>query len=226
MFLKIYEDIKTKPCISGISHLKYSNLYLGFDGGYNDDVNPESVAELLVNKEIIGLIEGRMELGPRSLGARSILSDPQDNHVNWSINERLGRVEYMPFTLVIMDEYADDILVDWTKQHISSKHMTLTYQANRKWKDKLKGVIHVDGTDRPQILNENENPFYYAILKEFFKKTRIPVLINTSFNAHEEPILRTVEGGMNALSNNRIDALVAGNKLVYRNQKKIYLSGC
>ncbi len=201
--------------ISGIMHLRYPGIYLGFDAGSNEAVDPVTVAELLVNKEVVGLIDGRMEIGPRALGTRTILSDAQDNDVNWTINERLDRVEYMPFAPVIMEEYADDILIGWNKNHFSSKHMTLLYQVNPKWKERIKGVVHVDDSVRPQVLARSDNPFYYSILEEYFKKTGIPVLINTSFNVHGEPILRTAEEGINALRNNRIDVLVAGNKIRY-----------
>lgn len=205
--------------ISGIMHLNYPGIYLGYDASENHDVNPKIVAELLANKEVIGLIDGRMELGPRALGARTILCDAQDDNVNWTVNERLERVEYMPFAPVIMEEYADDILIGWSKDHISSRHMTLLYTVNPKWRERIKGVVHVDGSVRPQVLNEKDYPYYYAILKEYFKKTGIPVLINTSFNVHGEPILRTVEEGMSALQNNRIDALVAGNRIRYAKKR-------
>ncbi len=206
--------------ISGITQLRYPGIYLGFDAGSNYDVNPATVAELLVNKEVIGLIDGRMEIGPRALGARTILSDAQDSYVNWTINERLGRVEYMPFAPVIMEEYADDVLIGCDKRNLSSKHMTLLYQVNPKWRERIKAVVHVDGTVRPQVLNASDNPFYYAILYEYFKKTGIPVLINTSFNAHGESILRTVDEGIKALHDDRVDVLVAGNKIFYNSHKK------
>ncbi len=201
--------------ISGMGKPEWPGLYLGYDAGSNDSVNPSTVAELLANKKTVGLIEGRMELGPRALGGRSILSDAQDNHVNWTINERLDRVEYMPFAPVILEEFAHDVLVGWKKEHLSSKHMTLVYQVNPRWKQKIQGVVHVDGTVRPQVINRSDNPFYYAIVYEYYKTTGIPVLINTSFNAHGEPILRTVEEGIHALKSNRVDVLIARNEIMY-----------
>ena len=205
--------------ISGITELEHDGMYLGYDAGPNDKVNPETVAQLLADRKVVGLINGRMEIGPRALGARTILCDAQDNNVNWTVNERLGRVEYMPFAPVIMEEHAGDLLEDWKKDDLSSKHMTLLYHIKPEWRNRIKGVVHVDGSVRPQVLSEKDNPFYYAILKEYFKKTGIPALINTSFNAHGEPMLRTVEEGINALENNRVDALVAGNRIRYAEKK-------
>lgn len=206
--------------ISGIKYLDCSGIYMGYDAGRNDDVDPAKIAEFLVNRDVVGIIDGRMEMGPRALGARTILCDAQDNNVNWTVNERLDRVEYMPFAPVILEEYAGDVLMGWKKEHLSSKHMTLLYQVSPKWQDRIKGVVHVDGSVRPQVLNRNDNPFYYAILQEYFKKTGIPVLINTSFNAHGEPMLRTAEEGMDALHKNRVDILIAGNDIHYAKNNK------
>lgn len=200
--------------LSGIREIDVSQgMYLGFDVGSNSDVDPDAVAALLADNKVVGLMEGRMELGPRALGARSILADPRDGNANLSINDRLGRVEYMPFAPVILEEHADDILVGWSPSHLSSKHMTLVYGVQDKWRESLKGVVHVDGTVRPQVISRRDNPVYHDIVSAFHRKTGIPVLINTSFNAHGEPILRTIEEGLVALESRRIDALVAGNRL-------------
>lgn len=203
--------------LCGEQYLKHNtSMYMGYDAGSNIGVDFVEVASALADNKIVGLIEGKMEFGPRALGARSIISDPQDNNVNWTINERLGRVEYMPFAPVILEEYADNVLMGWKKKHDSSKHMTLTYKVKPEWVEKIKGVVHVDGTVRPQIINKETNPVYYSILKEYCNKTGIPVLINTSFNAHGEPMLRTVEDGLKALEHDRIDLLVAGNEIHYK----------
>ncbi|MBI4341820.1 MAG: hypothetical protein HY599_00460, partial [Candidatus Omnitrophica bacterium] len=157
--------------------------------------------------------------GPRALGARTILADPQDADANQTINDRLGRVEYMPFAPVILEEFAGEILQGWSPDHPSAKHMTLVYQVNPAWRARLSGVVHVDGTVRPQVLSEADHPFYHAILRAYWKRTGIPVLINTSFNAHGEPMLRTVEEGQRALEDGRVDALVAGNKLAFSDKR-------
>ena len=199
--------------LSGIREIDVPSLYLGYDAGRNTSVNFVEIARLLDADKVIGLIEGPMELGPRALGARSILASPQDSASNYTINERLGRVEYMPFAPVILEEYADQILEGWSKNDVSSGHMTLVYPVREKWKKKMKGVVHVDGTVRPQVICRSDNPVYYDIVDAYLKLTGIPALINTSFNSHGEPILRTVDEGRAALAMGRIDALVAGNRL-------------
>ena len=206
--------------VSGIERLQPTTLYLGFDAGRNPDVDPEEVGERLANREVVGLIDGPMELGPRALGARTILADPQDADANQTINERLGRVEYMPFAPVILQEFAGEVLRGWLPDHASARHMTLVYQVHPAWRERLAGVVHVDGTVRPQVLGEAEHPFYHAIVRAYWKRTGIPVLINTSFNAHGEPMVRTAEDGLRALAEGRVDALVAGNKVTSSNKQQ------
>lgn len=199
--------------ISGIQRLYSKGLYLGYDAGNNHNIDCEEVAQYLIDDQVVGVIEGRMELGPRALGARTILADPRDSNTNWTINERLGRVEYMPFAPVLMREHAESIIEGWSPFHRSSKHMTLTYQVKPEWKERIKGVVHVDGSVRPQVLEESDNPIYYRILEAYYRKTGIPVLINTSFNRHGEPMLRTVDHGIKALKEGRVDVLVAGGHI-------------
>ena len=193
--------------ILGFKNVKLNSLYAGYNAGYNKI--DSKVAKLIHNEKVVGLIEGKMEIGPRALGARSILANPKDSNINYSINSRLGRVEYMPFAPVILEEFAHDVLENWSKDHISSQHMTLVYKIKPKWKKILAGVVHVDSTVRLQIINEKINKTYYNILKEYYELSKIPVLINTSFNVHGEPMVRTLEDGLKALNQGRIDVLVA-----------------
>ena len=192
---------------------KLENLYLGVELPKNDQIDFEIVGKYLFQNKIIGLLEGRMECGPRALGGRSILANPSWFNATQSINDRLGRVEYMPFAPVILEEYADEILIDWSPSHRSSGHMTLVYKVKEKWHQKLKGVIHKDGTVRPQVINLNTNPVYYKIIKSFFKFSDIPVLINTSFNLHGEPIIINIDSGLKCLKEKKIDVLIAENAI-------------
>ena len=191
------------------------NLYLGIKEPKNSSIDFKKIAKLLKQNKVVGVVEGRMEAGPRALGGRSIIANPSWSSVNQSINQRLGRVEYMPFAPVILEEYASNILIDWSKGHYSSKHMTLVYKVKDNWKEKLKGVIHLDGTVRPQIITKDINENYYNILYSFFEETGIPVLINTSFNPHGEPIIDNLKRAMDSLNEGKIDILIANNKIYY-----------
>lgn len=194
------------------------NLYLGFESKNNDNVDFDLIGRLLNENKIVGFIEGKMEAGPRALGGRSILANPSWKGVNQTINQKLNRVEYMPFAPVILEEHAAEILENWNINHESSKHMTLVYKVKDEWKDLINGVVHTDGTVRPQIINLDTNPNYYKVVKSFFKYSKIPVLINTSFNLHGEPILENSKRALEILEKSQIDVLVADNK-IYFNKK-------
>ena len=102
--------------------------------------------------------------------------------------------------------------------------MTLTYKVKEKYRKLIKGVVHFDNTVRPQVINKNNtNKVYFNIVEEYFNKTKIPCLINTSFNAHGEIILLDVEDGINALKNNRIDILIANNNIYQIENNKLVL---
>ena len=89
--------------------------------------------------------------------------------------------------------------------------MTITCATKEAWKSRIPAVVHVDGTARPQIVSREPNPLYFDILQGFKRETGLPVLINTSFNAHEEPIVNTPAECLNALKDQRIDAVVTEN---------------
>ena len=93
--------------------------------------------------------------------------------------------------------------------------MTITTRVNEKYKNQIAAVVHVDGTARPQIIEREDNWLYYDILKDFKELTGIPCLVNTSFNAHEEPIINTPDEALRALKDNRVDFLVCEEGLVY-----------
>jgi carbamoyltransferase len=86
--------------------------------------------------------------------------------------------------------------------------MTVTCDVKPEWRDRIPGVTHIDGTARPQLLRRADNPLYYDILAAYERRTGIPVVINTSFNAHEEPIINRPEEALQALSHGRVDFVV------------------
>ena len=89
--------------------------------------------------------------------------------------------------------------------------MTITTGVKPRWMDKIPAVVHVDNTARPQVIRERDNPLYYGILKSFKDLTGLPVLVNTSFNIHEQPIINSPEEAAAALVENRVDYLVTEN---------------
>src|ERR1700722_6714093 len=151
---------------------------------------------------------GRMEFGPRALGARSILASPADHAINDDLNRRLERSEFMPFAPYVLDEHADEVFEITPVNRYAARFMTITCGVKPEWRAKIPAVVHVDGTARPQIVRASENPLYAAILRGFRAKTGLPVLVNTSFNVHEEPIVNAPAECARALADGRIDFVV------------------
>src|SRR3989344_2514344 len=176
------------------------------------------IAEQLAKKKIVGHFSGRMEYGPRALGNRSILADPTDTSINDWLNKRLRRTEFMPFAPSVIDIYATRYYANYLKSKYPAQFMTVTFD-NTKEAQKAPAVVHVDNTARPQVVNKLYNPRYYKILQEYFNKTGLPLFVNTSFNAHEEPILWSPENAINSFKENTVDVLVMENWVLRKNER-------
>ena len=155
-----------------------------------------------------------MEYGPRALGNRSILANPKDSTINTWLNKRLHRTEFMPFAPVTPVEYAKKCFINWNKSHVASKFMTRTYRCTNNFIKKHPAVVHIDGTARPQVIFKNDNLNYYNIVKKYCELTGDMALVNTSFNAHEEPIVCKPKEALKTLQNKAIDILIMGNYLI------------
>jgi predicted NodU family carbamoyl transferase len=176
----------------------------------------EQVAELLMQKKVVAHFHGRMEYGPRALGNRSILYSAADPDVNRWLNEQLNRTEFMPFAPAVMAEHADDYFVGLDGARHAAEFMTITFRGTERAIREIPAAIHVDGTARPQLVVRDRNPRFHAILAAYHERMGVPVLINTSFNMHEEPIVASPDDAIRAFLLGKLDALVMGNYLVRR----------
>jgi len=176
----------------------------------------KSVAELLSKGKVIARFAGAMEYGPRALGNRSILYHCGDPTVNDWLNRQLKRTEFMPFAPVTLQEYADDRYIGFQGADRAAKFMTITFKCTDLMREESPAVVHVDGTARPQIITRTSNPDYYDLIDAYRELTGIPTLVNTSFNMHEEPIVRTPAEAIRAFEASKLDALIAGPYLVTR----------
>lgn len=176
----------------------------------------EESAELVAHKKVVGRFDGRMEYGPRALGNRSILADPTDKSINDWLNDRLRRTEFMPFAPSVLYEAAPQLYKNYSIGEYPSYFMTITFDVYPEWVKRAPAVCHVDGTARPQVVKQSANPSYYKILKEYEKRTGLPLLVNTSFNMHEEPIVCTPEDALRSLQNGCVDVLSIGPFLVWK----------
>lgn len=183
---------------------------------YRREENIEkTVAGLLVKHKVIARFNGRMEFGPRALGNRSILYHAGDPGANKWLNERLRRTEFMPFAPIVMMEKAPNLFDDIRGTEHACKFMTIILNCNEFTKKNCPAIVHVDGTARPQFVSEDINPSMYHILKEYHELTGIPLLVNTSFNMHEEPIVCTPEDAVRAYLSSRLDFLAMGPFLAW-----------
>lgn len=221
----LYYDINRNGSVGS----RLENVYLG-PGFSNEEIEhalirknctyqrydeiEKKIAELLAQGHVVARFNGRMEFGPRALGNRSILYPATDPSVNVWLNKRLGRTEFMPFAPVTLAEYAEKCYKNLKGAEYTAKFMTITFDCTDYMKKVSPATVHVDGTARPQLISEKENPGYYKILKEYYKITGIPSIVNTSFNMHEEPIVCTPNDAIRAFKKGHLDYLAIGDFLL------------
>jgi carbamoyltransferase len=182
---------------------------------YRKPENPDlEVARLLSLGKIVAVCRGRMEWGPRALGNRSILLHGQDpDTVSW-LNKKLRRSHFMPFAPAVLLEDGPRCFIGLEKALHSSRFMTISFDATEYFRKTYKGAIHKDGTARPQLVDDQTNPNFASILREYKRRTGLCCLINTSFNMHEEPIVCSPEDAVQAFLQAGLDALLLGSYLV------------
>ena len=185
-------------------------------------------AEFLSNEKAIGWFQGRMEFGPRALGARSILGDPRSDKMQKNLNLKVKyRESFRPFAPSVLRED----LPDWFDMNIDSPYMLLVAEINQNKKiemtyeqkklfgiDKLNikrsdipAVTHVDYSARIQTVNKDTNKSYYDLISKFKEKTGCPVIVNTSFNIRGEPIVNTPTDAFNCFMGTELNYLIIGN---------------
>ena len=176
----------------------------------------DMVVEQLNKKKVVGWFQGRMEWGPRALGARSILADASDAKMKDIINEKVKKREmFRPFAPVILEDKVSDYFKDFSKGVGKlGTYMLLVLPFKDKGKKAAPATVHVDGTGRLQSIRRGDNPLYYDLVDAYMRKTGNPILINTSFNVRGEPIVCTPEDALNCFLATEIDILVIGDFVV------------
>ena len=174
----------------------------------------QRVASLLAEGKVVARFNGEMEFGPRALGNRSILYQATDRSVNDWLNKRLRRTEFMPFAPATLIEHADRCYKGLAGARHAAMFMTITFGCTDYMKRACPGVVHADGSARPQLVSRESNPSFYRIIEEYWKITGIPSIINTSFNMHEEPIVCTPQQAIATFKQGHLDYLAIGKYLV------------
>lgn len=177
----------------------------------DEEIN-DKVTDCLINAGVVGWFQGRAEFGPRALGHRSILCDPTRDDAKELINAKIKRREpFRPFAPSILKEYTSE----YFEKADDVPFMEKVFQFKEEKKEKLKAVVHVDGSGRLQTVDEDISPKYYGLIKKFYEKTGTPILLNTSFNENE-PIVNTPEEAYACFARTSMDMVVMGNIVVQR----------
>jgi len=208
------------------SHLSYEKL--------DEDALLRKTSECIASGNVVGWFQGRMEYGPRALGARSILGDPRSREMQRTMNLKIKfRESFRPFAPSILEERSGEYFTGASK----SPYMLSTYyvgEAHRKHSDSkavgleklsdirsdIPAVTHVDYSARVQTVSKDTNQRYHKLLSIWEKQTDCPLLVNTSFNVRGEPIVCTPEDAIRCFEYTDMDHLAVGNFLVKKTKRK------
>ncbi len=179
---------------------------------YHKSINVcKETAALLTQNKIIGWFQGRMEIGPRALGNRSIIANPGLRNAQDILNARVKfREPFRPFAPSILVEE----IKNWFSFDHSSAYMLFVFDIKKEKRGLIPGVTHVDGSGRLQSVGKSDNPRYYKLISEFNKLSGIPMVINTSFNVAGEPIIESPAGAIRCFLGNGLDYLVMGDYIL------------
>lgn len=169
--------------------------------------------EMLAGNKIVACFHGRSEMGPRGLGNRSILMSPLLAENKEILNNEVKyREAFRPFAPSILEEFAGE----YFEIDRPSPYMLLVAKVVKTKRSSIPAVTHVDGTGRLQTVSKSMNPFFYSIIEGFHAKTGVPVLLNTSFNVANEPIVETPEDAIRCFIHTGIDGLLIGDNLLVK----------
>lgn len=202
-----YLDNKREPAIW--------TPFLGTDIGDISTDSVDDVVEALLEGKTVGLAFGKAESGPRALGHRSIIADPRNPGIKDHLNDNVKHREWFrPFAPFILAEDYNE----WFSDPVPSRYMSYATLVRPDKQKIIPGIVHIDGTARPQIVYKEEYPYFHAMLKKWKQETNVPVLINTSFNS-KEPLVDTEEQAINTWRRTGLDVLVSPSG-TFRNKKQ------
>ena len=178
-----------------------------------DDKITAYIAEQIAKGLIIGWFQGRMEIGARALGNRSILADPRSPQMKDKLNRRVKfREPFCPFCPSILAEAQDGYL---EKSHLAP-FMIESFQVREDMRGLVPSVVHIDGSVRPQSVQQETNPLYWSLIDRFKQITGVPVILNTSFNIRGMPIVLFPKDALDCFYKTSLDVLILGNYLIKR----------
>jgi carbamoyltransferase len=202
-----YTNKEIKNFIDQNENLKKINFKLNL---LNNKNIYHVVTDKLIKKNIIGWFQGRMECGSRALGNRSLIADPRNKNIKNLINKKIKlRENFRPFAPAILKEFSKQ----WFYNTNNCEYMSFVFQFRENKKKHVPGVVHVDGTGRLQTVDKKTNKKFYNLIKNFYNKTKIPILLNTSLNENE-PIIMNPNEALEFFIRTDVDIIVIGNYLL------------
>jgi carbamoyltransferase len=194
-----YDDDELKILLESLK-LKYQ---------FSRDIS-KLVAKLLAKGKTVAWFQGRMEVGPRALGGRSLLANPALKRMHNVVNKIKSREEWRPLSPSILEEERERFF----EKSVYSPFMLQSHYVKPGIEKIIPAVVHVDGTVRYQSVTKESNPKFYKLIQEFYRLTGIPLILNTSFNIEGEPIVCSPYDAIKTFFSSSIDYLAIGNFLV------------
>ncbi len=220
MYNQVLEQPRAEPVFSAYTGSRFTDeaieLFLKSRNiiytKYSDADLFEKVADRIIDGGVIGWFQGRAEFGPRALGGRSILADPRRNDAKELLNAKIKKREnFRPFAPSILREFVEE----YFESSGDVPFMEKVFPIKKEKQPLIPAVTHVDGTGRLQSVDKTVSPRYYDLIHTFYKKTGVPILLNTSFNENE-PIVNTPAEALDCYLRTKMDMLVLGNIIVER----------
>ncbi|WP_417735092.1 carbamoyltransferase [Rosistilla oblonga] len=174
----------------------------------------DQTTDLMLDGNVVGWFQGRMEFGARALGSRSLIADPRRTDMRDIINLRIKfREKFRPFAPSILEEHVGE----WFEIDEATPYMEKVFPIRKEKHELIPAVTHVDGSGRLQTVSNKTNPLYHALITRFYEKTGVPIVLNTSLNENE-PVVRTPAEAISCFLRTDMDVLVLGNCLINRHR--------
>lgn len=216
---------------------KFLNQYkLPFSKVSNKDELFEKISDYMINEKVVGWFSGRMEFGPRALGARSIIGDARSSKMQAIMNLKIKfRESFRPFAPSVLNEFKSDWFdIDTESPYMllvaavkNEKQRKMTTEEEKLWgieklnivRSEVPAITHIDYSARLQTVHKDTNPDYYGLIERFYSKTGCPVIINTSFNVRGEPIVCSPLDAYKCFMRTNMDYLVLGNYILSKDEQ-------
>jgi len=218
-------EVKKKSCVLPFLGLSYTNKEIenclkntrGINYRfYDDEMLILIIAEKIYRNKIVGILRGRSEIGPRALGHRSILANPICKEMKDYLNSKVKhREDFRPFAPIVIEEEQFDI---FDLLH-DSPYMLFATTVKREYRNRIPSVVHIDDTARIQSVSKSTDLFMYKLLLQFRELSGVPILLNTSFNVANEPIVERPEDAIRTFLKTEIDYLVIENYIITKEEK-------